>query len=131
MMTYPIADFLIQIKNAYLARKEKIIISHSKMKESLAEVLLHEGYISGFKVKNEGKTNLYLELTLNYKNKRPALYEVAIVSKPGRRVYVGKDTIPKVLGGLGKVIISTSLGVMTGDEAKKKKVGGELICKIW
>ncbi len=131
MMTYPIADFLIQIKNAYLARKETLIVSHSKLKKNLAEVLLREGYIGKVEVKKEGKVTTYLKLTLHYKDKRPALREVVIVSKPGRRVYVGKDTIPKVLGGLGRAIISTPSGIMTGDEAKKKKLGGEFICKVW
>lgn len=132
MMTDPISNFLIQIKNGYMARKNKVVVLHnSKFKEDLANLLSREGYIGKVEVKKEGKVKRNLEVVLNYKNKKPALNEIAIVSKPGKKVYVRKDMIPRVLGGLGKVVISTSSGIMTGGQARKKGLGGEIICKIW
>lgn len=131
-MTDPISNFLIQIKNGYMARKNKVVVLHnSKFKEDLANLLSREGYIGKVEVKKEGKVKRNLEVVLNYKNKKPALNEIAIVSKPGKKVYVRKDMIPRVLGGLGKVVISTSSGIMTGGQARKKGLGGEIICKIW
>jgi len=131
MMTDPIADFLIQIKNSYMARKSSVSIPYSQIKENLASVLGKSGYIGKVEVKKEGKVKRTLSIMLNYKNKKPVLSEIKIVSKSGKRVYVGKNMIPKVLGGLGKVMMSTSSGIMTGDDARKKGLGGEIICKIW
>lgn len=130
-MTYPIADFLIQIKNGYLARKNKIILPHSRMKEALADLLKKEGYLKKVEVKKVTEAKKNLELELVYQNKQPKLKEVKIVSKPGRRYYIKKGEIPRVLGGLGIAIISTPMGLTTGNEAKKRGLGGELICKIW
>lgn len=130
-MTDPIADFLIQIKNGYLARKNKIVLPHSRMKEALANLLKKEGYLKtvGVKKVTEAKKNLELELV--YQNKQPRLKELKIVSSPGRRYYIKKGEIPRVLGGLGIAIISTPMGLITGNEARKRGHGGELICKIW
>lgn len=131
MMTDPIADFLIQIKNGYLAKKNKITLPHSIMKESLAALLKEEGYLKTVAVEKTTQTKKNLVLELVYQNKQSKIKEVKIISKPGRRFYIGKDKIPNVLGGLGIAVISTPMGLKTGKEAKKKGLGGELLCKIW
>lgn len=131
MTTDPISDFLIRIKNAYMARKEQVIIPHSKMKAGMADVLKKYGYISKIDVQNSGSSKRSLVLDLIYLNKTPKFNDVEIVSSPGKRVYIPYSKIPKVLGGLGITIISTSKGIMSGSNAKKNKIGGELICKIW
>lgn len=130
MMTDPIADFLIRIKNSYLAGKDKVVVPHSKMKQALARLLLKEGYVNDVKIENRKKTK-DLIIRLIYDDKIPKLTDVVRVSKPGRKVFVKRGEIPKVLGGLGIVILSTSSGVMTDKEARKKGIGGEMICKIW
>lgn len=130
MLTDPIADFLTQIKNGYMAHKEKIVVSYSNQREKLAKLLEKEGYVENvekFVEKNKQK----LAIKLIYKGKTPKLTNLVRMSKPGRRLYVKKDKIPNVLSGLGIVIISTPLGFSTGGEARKKGVGGELICKLW
>jgi len=131
MMTDPIADFLTQIRNAYMAGKESISVPFSKIKEQIAKILLSEGYIRKVEIKIIDKNKKMINADLIYDKKIPKMSKITRVSKPGRRVYVNKDSIPKVLGGMGMVILSTSGGVMTGKEAKAKKVGGEIICKIW
>lgn len=130
-MTDPISDFLIRIKNAYMARKEQVTIPHSKMKAGMADVLKKYGYISKIDVQNDGGSKRSLVLDLIYLNKTPKFNDVEIVSSPGKRVYIPYSKIPKVLGGLGITIISTSKGIMSGSNAKKNKIGGELICKVW
>lgn len=129
MISDPIADFLSRIKNGYLARKAEIIVSYSKFGESLAKILMEEGYIEKIKIKNEKRK--MIELTLKYEGKKPALTDLERVSTPGLRIYVERREVPKVLGGLGIAIISTSQGLMTDKEARKKRLGGEVICKIW
>ena len=131
MMTDPIADFLIQIKNGYMAGIKKVSIPQSRMKEALANLLKKEGYLRDVKVKEVTEVKKNLELELFYQNKQPKLKEIKIISKPGRRYYIKKGEVPKVLGGLGIAVISTCIGLITGNEAKKKNLGGELICKIW
>lgn len=131
MLTDPIADFLIQIKNSYLARKEKVILPHSKVKESLAKLLSKEGYVGTVGIEKKDKVKKFLSVGLIYLGKKPRLTEVIRVSKPGKRVYVSKNKIPKVLGGKGMAIISTPSGFMTDREALVKGFGGELICKMW
>lgn len=130
-MTDPIADLLAQIKNAKLARKTKVEVEHSKVKESLAQILKKEGYLKKVEIKKSSPNKLSIAVDLAYDGKNPKLTEVVCVSKPSRRIYTPFKKIPHVLGGLGTVIISTSYGLMTGKEARKKRIGGEVICKVW
>ena len=128
----PIANFISIIKNGYLAKKAEVKVPASKFKENLAKVLVKEGFLENVKtekIKDQFVENLIL--TLKYEGKKPVLTDIQRVSKPGLRVYLGKAKIPKVLGGLGIVVMSTPEGLMTGQEAKAKNLGGEAICKIW
>lgn len=131
MMTDPISDFLIQIKNGYLARKVNLVIPYSKMKGELAKLLVKEGYLGKVEIQKQGKVKKGIQVSLVYKGKDPRLTDVVRVSKIARRVYVSKERIPQVLGGLGVTIVSTPFGLMTEKEARKKGSGGEIICKIW
>lgn len=131
MMTDPIADLLTRIKNAYMARKEQVIVPYSIMGKSIVGILSKKGYIGAFSVMDNKETRKTLEIELLYEGKRPQVTNITRMSKPGRRMYVQVHTIPTILGGMGDVIISTPQGLMSGDEAKKKRVGGEIICKIW
>jgi small subunit ribosomal protein S8 len=130
MVTDPIADMLVQIKNASMAGKTTVVLPHSKMKERVARILLNEGYIAGLEAQGEG-VKKSLHITLRYQNKKSVLTDVKRKSKPGLRQYVDKDTIPTVLGGMGIAIVSTSSGIMTGKEARKRGIGGELLCVLW
>ena len=130
MVTDPIGDMISQIKNAFMAGKSEVVLSHSRMKESVAKILCDTGYLKFVEsVGNIPKRDL--KLTLMYANKVPALTDIKRKSKPGLRVYVGKNEIPKVLSGMGVAILSTPQGIMTGMEAKKRNIGGELLCEIW
>ena len=130
MVTDPIGDMISQIKNAFMAGKSEVVLSHSRMKESVAKILCDTGYLKFVEsVGNIPKRDL--KLTLMYANKVPALTDIKRKSKPGLRVYVGKNEIPKVLSGMGVAILSTPQGIMTGMEAKKRNIGGELLCVVW
>lgn len=129
-MTDSIADMLSIIKNGYLAKKIRVEISCTKILKALIDLLIREGYVLQCANK-EDSGQKKLIVTLKYDNNKPALTNIQRISKPGRRFYVGKNNIPRVLGGIGKVFISTPKGLMTGEEAKKKGLGGEIICKIW
>ena len=130
-MTDPIADMLTRIRNALKARKEEVDIPSSNLKKRIAEVLKEEGFIKGFRVIPDGKQGI-LRVFLKYDEQgSPVISGLQRVSKPGRRVYVGKEEIPRVMGGLGVAILTTSRGVMTDREAKKVGVGGEVICYVW
>ena len=131
MMTDPIADLLIQIKNGYMAHKSNIVVSHSKMKEALVNLLSSVGYIGKVNVDTTESRKSEITIELIYQGKKPKINQIVNVSKPGRRVYVNKKNIPKVLGGLGISIVSTPAGLMTDSAARKKGMGGEVICKIW
>lgn len=132
VVTDPIADFLIRIKNGYLARKDLVEVRWSKMKESLAEILVKEGFLSKVKIKTNESKFKFLELELKYQNKEPVLNDVKRISKPGVRLYAKAKKVPRVKTGWGGVtIISTSLGLMTHKEAQQKNLGGEIICQIW
>ncbi len=122
--TDPIADMLTRIRNARMVHKESVVIPASKLKIEILKVLKTEGYIGEFSLENSGATILANIMGTDTK-------KLVRVSKPGRRVYVGKEEIPRVLQGHGLVIISTSKGVMSGKSAKKLGLGGELICKVW
>lgn len=134
-MTDPIADMLTRIRNALAVRKPEVIVPFSKMKLSVAQILLKEGFVKEVeKVARENqKAGINeIKITLKYLGpKEPAISNLKRVSTPGRRVYVTKDNIPKVLNNLGIAIISTSRGLMTNKEAKKVGLGGEVVCEIY
>jgi small subunit ribosomal protein S8 len=131
MMTDPIADMLTRIRNAALARHERAEMPHSNLKEHLAGVLKGEGFIDDVRV-SEGEGPKTLTLVLRYgRDRQSAIDGVRRVSTPGRRVYVRHDRIPRVLSGMGVSILSTSRGVMTDKDARKQRVGGELLCEVW
>ena len=130
VVTDPIADFLTRLKNASSAEKQEMIAPFSKIKAEIARILQEEGYVWGYEVdQNDGKPRI--KVKLKYQGRTPAITDVKRVSSPGLRQYVGADEMPKVLGGLGISIVSTSKGVMSGAKARKAKVGGELLAKVW
>lgn len=129
-MTDPIADFLTRIRNASSAQKEEVFIPFSQMKAELSRILQEEGYIWGYEM-DTSATHPRLKLKLKYQDKAPVIRKIDRVSKPGLRKYVGSDEIPRVLGGLGISILSTSRGIMTGAKARKANVGGELLAFVW
>lgn len=129
-MTDPIADLLTRIRNAYLAKHNSVELPHSRVKEAVAKILEREGYIASLEAK-KGKPQAKLILTLKYRGKLPMLTGIERVSKPGRRIYVRAHKVPRTLGEYGTTILSTSQGIMTDKEAKKAKVGGEVLCKVW
>jgi small subunit ribosomal protein S8 len=128
-MTDPISDMLTRIRNAHAALLPTVEIPHSKIKESIAGILKKEGYISEVNV--EGKPLKTIKLKLKYNGRKGVIEGLRRISTPGLRNYVGSTEIPRVHAGLGISIISTSQGVMSGQEARKKNVGGELLCYVW
>jgi small subunit ribosomal protein S8 len=128
-MSDPISDMLTRIRNASRALLPAVELPHSRMKESLAQILKKEGYVAEVSV--DGKVIKKLKIQLKYQGKKNVIEGLKRISKPGLRKYVGATEIPRVLGGLGVSIVSTSEGVMTGTQAKKKNLGGELLCYIW
>jgi len=128
-MTDPISDMLTRIRNAGQALLPVVQIPHSKMKESIAHVLKKEGYVAEVSV--EGNIPKTIKLRLKYQGKKPVIEGLKRVSTPGLRRYVGATEIPRVLGGLGVSVVSTPEGVMTGVQAHKKNLGGELVCYVW
>lgn len=129
-MTDPIADMLTRIRNAIVSDKETVEIPSSNTKKAIADILLEEGYVSDVKVVENG-FNGNIVITLKYVDKKSVINGLERVSKPGLRHYAGVDNMPKVLGGLGIVILSTNKGIMTGKNAKKANVGGEVLCRVW
>ncbi|MCK4536165.1 MAG: 30S ribosomal protein S8 [Desulfuromonadales bacterium] len=130
-MTDPIADMLTRIRNAGMAQHPKTDLPSSNVKVAVANVLRELGYIKNFKVTSDdlqGSLRLYLKYD---NNNKPVIHEITRVSKPGRRVYVSKDEIPRVKNGLGAAILSTSRGVMDDESARQAQVGGEVLCTIW
>ena len=130
MTTDPIADIIIRIKNAHMARHATVEVPYSKIKKSIADILVAEGYISDVVVK-EGTPFNTLILTLKYIGRLPATNDVKRLSKPGRRLYAPAKQLPRALGGYGITIISTSKGIMTDKTARKENIGGELLCQVW
>jgi small subunit ribosomal protein S8 len=127
----PISDMLTRIRNGLTVRKPFVLVPSSKTKVSIAQILLEEGYIQGYEVTNE-RPQANIRVWLKYDdNRRPLLAGLERVSKPGRRVYKGKRDLPWVLSGLGIAIISTPKGIMTGREARRQGVGGEVLCYVW
>jgi small subunit ribosomal protein S8 len=125
----PISDMLARIRNANLALLPAVQMPHSKMKESIAGILKREGYIADFVV--EGQLPKTIKLKLKYQGKKSIIEGLRRISSPGLRRYVGSTEIPRVRGGLGVSLLSTSEGVMTGTQARKKNLGGELLCYVW
>ena len=131
MTSDPIADMLTRVRNALAARHPKVDVPASKLKTEIARILKEEGYITNYKVAEEGAKKT-IKIYLKYGNdSRPVISEIERVSRPGCRVYVGQQNIPRVLGGLGINILTTPRGVMTGRAAHREKVGGEILCRIW
>ena len=131
-MSDPIADMLTRIRNANTAKHDTVDVPASKMKESIAKILLDEGYIKNYEIVEDGIVKT-IKITLKYgadKNQK-TIDGIKRISKPGLRVYAGKDELPKVLGGLGVAIISTNKGVVTDKEARAMNVGGEVIAFVW
>jgi small subunit ribosomal protein S8 len=131
MMTDPVSDMLTRLRNAALARHERADMPHSNLKERIAHVLKGEGFVDDVRV-SEGQGRKTLTVVLRYgRERQSAIDGVRRVSKPGRRVYVPFDRIPRVHSGMGVSILSTSRGVMTDKDARKHRVGGELLCEVW
>jgi small subunit ribosomal protein S8 len=128
-MSDPIADMLTRIRNAGRALLPAVELPHSRMKESVAKILRSEGYVGDVAV--EGNTIKKLKIRLKYQGKKNVIEGLKRVSRPGLRRYVGSTEIPRVLSGMGVSIVSTPEGVMTGEQAKKKNLGGELLCYVW
>lgn len=131
MMTDPIADMLTRIRNGNNAKHEIVDVPASNMKKKIAQILVDEGYIKGFDVIDDGKQGI-IRIQIKYgKNNERVISGIKRISKPGLRVYVNKDEIPKVLGGLGIAILSTSKGILTDKQAREEGAGGEVICYVW
>jgi len=131
MMTDPIADMLTRIRNGLQARHAAVEMPTSKLKVAIAEVLKDEGYIKGYSVGGDGPSRT-LKVELRYVGKNePVLSGIKRISKPGLRVCAGSNEIPRVFGGLGVSILSTSRGVMSGSQARRQRVGGEVLCHVW
>jgi small subunit ribosomal protein S8 len=128
-MNDPISDMLTRIRNANRALLPAVDVPHSKLKESLAGILKREGYIHDFAV--EGQIPKTIKLKLKYQGKKSVIEGLRRISTPGLRRYVGSTDIPRVRGGLGVSVLSTSEGIMTGNQARKKNIGGELLCYVW
>ena len=130
-LTDPVGDMLTRIRNASSARHEKCLVPRSRLKIRIAEVLKEEGFIKDFLVHEDGPQGAITILLKYSADREPAISDIKRVSKPGLRRYVPTDSIPRVLNGMGIAIISTSKGVLVDREARKQKVGGELICTVW
>lgn len=130
MMTDPIADMLTRIRNAGMARLTKTTIPYSKIKLSIGQILKQEGFIEDCVLEEGAKPSI--TVTMKYGvAKQPAIVGIVRASRPGRRIYVKYGEIPRVQNGLGLTVLSTSRGVLSGDEAREKKLGGEILCKVW
>lgn len=130
-MTDPLADMFTRIRNGSKAKFEKVDIPSSKMRREIAKILKEEGFIKSFKVVTDEDQHEVIRIFLRYDANRKGLIRIKRISKPGRRVYVGKDDIPSVMSGLGFSILSTPKGILTDKSARKADVGGEVLCSIW
>ena len=131
-MTDPIADLLTRIRNAQMAAHESVEVPHSRIKHDIVKILVTEGYLLGDSTRKDELDKPTIQIMLKYdRNRVPAIRTLRRVSKPGRRVYVKRDDIPSVLGGLGINILSTSKGLLTGKKARREGVGGEILCEIY
>ena len=127
----PIGDMITRIRNAQMRLLNNVQIPGSKFRAKILDVLKQEGYISDYKLLSDSKNKGSLSVNLKYNNGLPVIKEIKRVSKPGRRIYVRATSIPKVQNGLGLAIVSTSIGIMTDNDARSKNVGGEIICKVF
>jgi len=130
VLSDPISDFLTRLKNASRAGNDTFTAPHSKIKVQIARILAEEGYIWSQELDTTGDFPV-IKVKVKYAGKTPALTDLKRLSKPGRRHYVSVDEIPRILGGLGITILSTSRGIMTGHKARKENIGGELLAKVW
>ena len=131
MMTDPIADLLTRIRNALMSGHETTEMPYSKIREAIVRIMKEEGYLVGYTLVEEKPVSRIKVLLKYQRDRSPTITKLSRVSKPGRRIYAGKDEIPAVLGGLGITILSTSRGVMTGKTARDKGVGGEILCEVY
>ena len=129
--TDPIADMITRIRNAQLRTLNTVNIPNSKFRSRILDVLKEEGYISNYKTSSDKNNNKFLLVDLKYNNGLPVIKEISRVSKPGRRIYTRADSIPKIQNGLGLAIVSTSIGIMSDNDARIKNVGGEIICRVF
>lgn len=130
MTTDPIADMLTQIRNALQVKKSEVVLPYSKVKHDIASILAREGYVGPVQKVDEGYG--WLRIVLKYEpNRQPSIASIKRISKPGRRVYAAKEKLPWVLNNYGVAIVSTSRGIMTNREARRKRVGGEVICEVY
>tara|TARA_B100000408_G_scaffold84258_1_gene64390 strand:- start:316 stop:714 length:399 start_codon:yes stop_codon:yes gene_type:complete len=129
--TDPIADMITRIRNGQLRKLNTVSIPNSRFRAKILNVLKDEGYISNYKILSEKQNNKSLIVDLKYNNGIPVIKNIARVSKPGRRVYAKANSIPKIQNGLGIAIVSTSMGIMSDNDARSKKIGGEVICRVF
>ena len=129
--TDPIGDMLTRIRNAQMRTLHNVIIPSSKFRSKILDVLKQEGYINDYKLISSAKNKGILSVDLKYHNGMPVIKEIKRVSKPGRRIYAKADSIPRIQNGLGLAIVSTSQGIMSDSDARVKKVGGEIICRVF
>ena len=129
--TDPIADMITRIRNAQLRALNSVSIPNSKFRARILDVLKEEGYISDYKFLSDAKNKGSLIINLKYNNGLPVIKEIRRISKPGRRIYTKADSIPKIQSGLGIAIVSTSMGIMSDNDARSKNIGGEIICKVF
>ena len=131
IVTDPIADMLTRLRNAITAKHESVLVPASKEKEAIAKILLDEGYIKSFETVEDKKIK-YLKIEIKYDNNgNSVIYGLKRISKPGLRVYAGVDKLPEVIGGMGIAILSTNKGIITDKQARKLKVGGEVLAYVW
>ena len=130
-LTDPIADMITRIRNAQLRKLSTVLIPNSKFRTRILDVLKEEGYISDYKFLTDKKNKGSLLVDLKYSNGQPVIKEISRVSKPGRRIYTRAESIPKIKNGLGIVIVSTSMGIMSDNDARSKNIGGEIICRVF
>jgi small subunit ribosomal protein S8 len=129
-LTDPIADFLTRLRNAANSRRADVSAPYAKIKEEIARILKDEGYIAAYEVDHSTRPGV-IKVTMKFVNRTPSLTGVKRVSKPGLRKYVGADEMPRVLGGMGTAIVSSSRGILTGRQARRENVGGELLAIVW
>ena len=130
MTTDPIADMLTQIRNALMVKKTEVVLPYSKVKHNIASILAREGYVGAVNKIDEGYG--WLRIAMKYEaNRQPVISSIKRVSKPGRRIYSAKEKLPWVLNNYGVAIVSTSQGIMTNREARRKRIGGEVICEVY
>ena len=129
--TDPIADMITRIRNGQLRKLNTVSIPNSRFRAKILDVLRDEGYISNYKILSENQNTKSLIVDLKYNNGMPVIKDISRVSKPGRRVYAKANSIPKIQNGLGIAIVSTSMGIMSDNDARSKKIGGEVICRVF